>query len=286
MSDIAFEMAWSQDPVEAPFLGRSLEDISSDGSDYDPFLGMGVTDEILVKGPIKKCRVVTGSHASTPMPQLTREPLDVPSLESNPIPDPMLTASPGRNVASNSPTTARDEACNTPSFRLMAGGVVSLTLQYLHKQGHLGVTQKDLGRMTELCATVRDNAQLIPVVVATVHALVGIPLLRRTLVRWSRKENVQFDVLPKTGKSPGVILRPWEAPTLWSFGVWSVATQLAAKFAGQRRPPIESIFSGRAEGIYRQVEHEWWVVEAVIATLFIIKDSSWFWPLLLASQDP
>ena len=238
------------------------------------------------------CNVIRANDESVAMPTLVRELPRYSPVSSVNIPDPLVETGEGARSASTSVggSVARGRnlagVCGEPSFRLLTGGVVTMVLKYLAKQGHLSVTANDLTTLMQIPGEVAENSQTVPVIVALVQTLAGTLSLRTAFVRWAKRENKVVNLPPRNVPYVGPVLRPWEVPRLWPFGLWSLAAQVTSRFLGQSQPPVEGVFLGGLGDLFRQTENEPWVLEVMVAALFVIKDATWFWGTLLAYNEP
>jgi hypothetical protein len=167
----------------------------------------------------------------------------------------------------------------------MAGGIVIRVLSHLHKLGHLKVILADFEIIKATSKEIRSNAHVLPVIVAAVQSLACTPGLRVALGRWAKQDNQKYRVRVSPSEPAPPEISPWEEEGFWPFATWALASQVTSRFVGQFRCAAEGVFLENLCNYTRQLESDQWVLPLVVATLYVIKDAVWSWPLLLR-YDP
>lgn len=76
-------------------------------------------------------------------------------------------------------------------------------------------------------------------------------------------------------------LRPWEGFNYWTFDSWALAVDVVSAFVGQPGTITETAFLEQMSDVMTQATGLGWQVPIIVATLFVLKKSGWFWDLLI-----
>lgn len=167
------------------------------------------------------------------------------------------------------------------TFRTLAGGLVKVVLRGMDRQGHLGVTEKLLEEIRAEYPEAAENRLAVSLVPLVLQALATSRGIRRTFRRWARKANLAFPRGLANQSYDGPALHPELTTDGWSFGLWSLVSEITDRFLSQRRPVSEGAFlSGLAELIV-QTSPDPVIPNLTVTTLYIVKNSTWCWPLIL-----
>jgi hypothetical protein len=233
------------------------------------------------RGFSSSCSGVRVKRATNPMPVLEREWSRFSPISPGIVPDSVEPRSVGNGVKGFSPFR-RDASgeSNSGSFRLAATGVALMVFRCVYRKGDLLMGEEDLERLILSHKELQESRQAVPIVLVTMQALASTPTARQAFARWARKENKLFvcSARREVGLDHGVC--PWETQGMWTFATWALAAQLVAKFVGQLQPPVEPVFVTGLGDLCRITETEPWILELMLVTLFLLKDTAWIWPIL------
>lgn len=276
-----------------PLLASDLssEDELSEGSfhkDGDPLIGalkvysarVGESSQSRLKE--YKCRSVKQVCTSPDMPQLQRE-----SLQFSPISPGQLSDEEGRGelLDLNSSLGVIKQITPLgvpPVLRVDVGGLVSLVMKRCYHKMSLEFNETDLQILQALVCGIPGSTKVFTTVMATIQALICTPSVGRSFLNWAEASNRVVVLPPNSAPCGAGAFHPWKPEALWDFRVWSLATQVINKFLSIASLPSESEFVYTLRDLYRQTPGSRMEVDAIVATLFMIRDASWLWPLLMA----
>lgn len=273
-----------QDEVQIVEVGLPLEYKNN----CDPSLG-GMSKDVgglaqpvtnAVDGAASVGKISVNASVGTSLAAVTRSP-DMPLLESEmDIPRPpecRAVRDPPPDDGANDNFDAEEGSSSFP-LHLVSDGLTFHVLEVVMDQGHLLISNQQLNEISRLSAAAFDNRYKLTVIVFSVQALALTLDLDVTLRRWAKGENLVFSK-PLTFQSELPRVQPWDNPYLGSNNIWSPASRIASRFASQKKPPTESRFHA---DLTNCSGHQPWVIPLIVSTLFVVKDSSWFWPVLLS----
>ena len=170
------------------------------------------------------------------------------------------------------------------ALRIHLGGLIWITLRYLHNQGHVGVEVGDLARIRAKAPELRDKPLMLPVVLVTLQALASTPGASDIFMKWARQE--KRENLPRLDYEivQGPRLQPWNRPELWSFGSFALAIEIVTRFLNQEVPDTETSFANTLGDLFALVGEERWTIEVIVIVLYFVRSTPWFWPTLFRSD--
>jgi len=182
-------------------------------------------------------------------------------------------------------TEPPDGACSFP-LHLVSNGLIWHVMDFLDHQGHLRIGNGELDGIAQMSPACWDNRYALPVIALTIQTLAIAPTLSITLRRWAKRLNLVFPGVPR-GRLPNRrLLRPWDVPSVWPYGLWGLASRVVSKFLGRKKPPMEAHFIADLSDLATRAGHELWVIATMVSTLFVVLDSPWFWHVLLGFGNP
>lgn len=207
----------------------------------------------------------------------TREPSRPPSSATQQMP-----VDEASEVGETKPP---DGACSFP-LHLVTNGLVWDVMDFLDNQGHLRIGHRELDGIAQMSPASWDNRYALPVIALTIQTLAIVPTLSISLRRWAKRLNLVFPEVPLGRLSNRRLLRPWDDPTVWPYGLWGLASRVVYKFLGRKKPPMEAHFIADLSDLATRAGHELWMMATMVSTLFLVLDSPWFWPVLLGFGKP
>jgi len=237
--------------------------------DEPPIVNEGTCRRIVEDTPIPNAQPERELMAYSPISPV-RFPGTLEVLERNP--SDLLALS---NAAPAVVSEPREEA------KMLQGGVAWLILKYLYDRHQLQVSGEELAELLTRSPALLRQAEMVPVIIATVHALAGIPDLRNVFLRWLFVEPALL--VPDLSGSAGLVsdLKPWEEDLLWSIETWSLALEVIMRLLAQDPLQTELAFISTLAEVFALAGPSKWKIGVITATLFTLKRSPWFWPLLL-----
>lgn len=175
----------------------------------------------------------------------------------------------------------RTSGPESPFSRLRAGGVAWLVLRSLYNVGSLEISPEQASDILHSSTVLRGQIDVLGVALATVQALASQPLLRDLFSRWVVSAPNPGDIDLDSSLGLGANLRPWEEEILWSFDSWALVMAILPRFIAKSHILCEQEFLEMLSDLNGFPGVFPWKVETIVATLYVVKSSYWFWPLLL-----
>lgn len=86
------------------------------------------------------------------------------------------------------------------------------------------------------------------------------------------------DDQPRPDRIPD--LTPWNAPGLWTFDSYCVASEVVHHFLTLSSTDRDANLESKLGLAYEMAAEDGWMVDMMAFALRFIKNSSWFWPVM------
>lgn len=257
------------EPVPSPSSSLVEEVVILDEIDQPPVVNEGICCRIVEDTPIPNAQPRKEIMTYSPVSPV-RAPGTTEASELDP--SGLLALS---NTASAVVSEPREEE------KMLQGGIAWLILKYLYDRQRLHVSAKEFDELLMRSPVLLRQAHMVPAVIATVHTLAGIPDLRNVFLRWLFVEPALL--VPDLSGSSGLAsdLQPWEENSLWSVETWSLALEIIMRLLAQDPLQTELAFIDTLSEVFALAGPSKWKIGVITATLFTLRRSPWFWPMLL-----
>lgn len=179
------------------------------------------------------------------------------------------------------PTQWNGPVCpNLEAPQVLLGGIFHVILRYCHHKGHVELDRAGIQEIKDVDQALAGETDAISVVLLALQTLASTPDAADIFMGWAKKEEKEEEVRMDNGIVLGPRLVPWKRRDLWSFGLWSIATEVVTRFLDRGVNRTEQEFNQGLEDLRAIIKEDSWVIAIISFTLYRVRANTWFWPTL------
>jgi hypothetical protein len=141
-------------------------------------------------------------------------------------------------------------------------------------------SDEEMCELESSCSGISALGEALPIIIATTQALAHWPSIKAVVRRWVAEAPglVSSDELEKGRKDKE--FPPWSGFRWWTIETWSLAMDIVASYLAKGEGLPEREFLRDLKEERWQAGGQEWKIDVIVATLFTIKKSGWFWGML------